>query len=116
MSWENLVTNYATVIIIITISCKKFDIFFFLFVVEAVGCYRDSSRARAIPNLVHNYRGQIDWYNIGTTIEKCANVAQGKGYKVSWWSDRLTSFSSEINFYQGNSNLHVRLLNSIIED
>ena len=57
---------------------------FFLFVVEAVGCYRDSSRARAIPSLVHNYRGQIDWYNIGDTIAKCANVAQGKGYKVSW--------------------------------
>lgn len=49
---------------------------------EAVGCYRDSSGARAIPNLVHSSRGQIDWYNMGKTIEECANAAQRKGYKV----------------------------------
>lgn len=49
---------------------------------EAVGCYKDSKPARAIPNLLKSFRGQIDWYNIGKTITNCANVAQGKGYKV----------------------------------
>lgn len=48
---------------------------------EAVGCYKDTP-ARAIPNLVKNFRGNIDWYNISNTIEDCANVVQETGYQV----------------------------------
>lgn len=49
---------------------------------EAIGCFVDRP-SRALPELVKNFRGQIDWYRLGDTVAKCANEVQNKGYKVS---------------------------------
>lgn len=48
---------------------------------EAIGCFVDRP-SRALPELVKNFRGQIDWYRLGDTVAKCANEVQNKGYKV----------------------------------
>jgi len=105
----NIIITILIIIIIINIistsSSSLIANIFVFFVVEAVGCYKDLS-ARAIPDLLKSFRGQIDWYNIGKTIANCANAAQEKGYKVSWCNDRSTRFSLEINFDLGSSNLH----------
>ena len=52
------------------------------FAVEAVGCFKDKS-ARALPKLIKNMRGQIDWYHMGNTVADCAKLVQENGYKVS---------------------------------
>lgn len=51
-----------------------------------VGCFKDNSRkeARALPELLANYRGNIDWNNLHThekeVVEKCAQKAKEKKY------------------------------------
>ena len=49
---------------------------------EAIGCFVDRP-LRALPELVKNLRGQIDWYHMDDTVAKCAKVVQDKGYTVS---------------------------------
>lgn len=51
-----------------------------------VGCFKDKSRkeARALPELLANYRGNIDWNNLHEhekeVVEKCAQKAKEKKY------------------------------------
>ena len=49
----------------------------------ALGCYRDGSW-RAIPNMVANFRGNINWRHLEKTVEECAEkVNQANGtYRV----------------------------------
>ncbi|XP_022790685.1 uncharacterized protein LOC111330143 [Stylophora pistillata] len=49
---------------------------------EAVGCYLDKVSARALPSLVKNFRGHIDWYHIDKTIADCAKEVQNQGFEV----------------------------------
>lgn len=49
---------------------------------EAVGCYLDNVSARALPSLVKNFRGHIDWYHIDKTIADCAKEVQNQGFEV----------------------------------
>lgn len=51
------------------------------FSVEAIGCFRDE-RFRALPDLVTNLRGKIDWSHMDRTVASCAKAVQAKGYKV----------------------------------
>ena len=60
---------------------------FLLFLSDAsqyvkVGCFRDklSPRARALPELLANYRGNINWNNLMEVVEKCAKKAKEKNY------------------------------------
>lgn len=48
---------------------------------EAIGCFRDE-RSRALPKLVKNLRGKIDWHHMDRTVTSCAKAVQAKGYKV----------------------------------
>ncbi|KAK2574277.1 hypothetical protein P5673_000422 [Acropora cervicornis] len=48
--------------------------------VEAIGCFRDE-RSRALPDLVKNLRGTIDWNHMERTVASCAKAVQAKGYK-----------------------------------
>ncbi|KAJ7387609.1 hypothetical protein OS493_000944 [Desmophyllum pertusum] len=50
-------------------------------IVEPIGCYKDKS-ARAIPVLLYNFRGAIDWYHMDNTINDCAKKAQEIGFKL----------------------------------
>lgn len=47
-----------------------------------VGCFKDkkSPRARALPELIANYRGNIDWNNTMEVVDKCAKRAKEKNY------------------------------------
>ena len=51
------------------------------FSVEAIGCFRDK-RPRALPYLVKNLRGTIDWHHMDRTIAGCAEAVQAKGDRV----------------------------------
>ena len=65
---------------------------FLLFLSDAsqyvkVGCFRDklSPRARALPELLANYRGNINWNNLMEVVEKCAKKAKEKNYMYFAW-------------------------------
>lgn len=44
-----------------------------------LGCWRDVISDRALPQLLVNLRSQIDWFNIGKTIDKCYQAAKKAG-------------------------------------
>lgn len=50
----------------------------------ALGCYRDSSHFRALPELVANLRKKINWRKMDKTVEECAHevVLKNSTYKV----------------------------------
>ena len=52
----------------------------------ALGCYRDSSHFRALPELVANLRKKIDWRKMEKTVEDCAHkvVLKNSTYKVNY--------------------------------
>jgi len=45
-----------------------------------MGCFKDKRIDRAMPELLHNYRGdELDWGDLsGTVIEKCQELAEKK--------------------------------------
>ena len=45
---------------------------------EPVGCFRDKPRPRAMPELLKNFRGTIDWSDLSKTVQKCADEAMNK--------------------------------------
>ena len=58
-------------------------IYSFFFQDVKVGCFRDQKKPyRAIPILIANLRGQIDWYHLEKTVQKCAELARQKNYQV----------------------------------
>lgn len=58
-----------------------------------VGCYKDNTLNRALPDLIANYRINaplIDWDNISKTVHHCARTAQSKGYvyfAIQFWGE-----------------------------
>jgi len=49
-----------------------------------IGCYKDSSRFRALPEMVANLRGKINWWNLDKTVAECSHkvVQKNSTYKV----------------------------------
>ncbi|XP_078382935.1 uncharacterized protein LOC144665558 [Oculina patagonica] len=48
----------------------------------AKGCYQDKEHDRALPELLHSYRGGMNWRDLrGTVIENCKKEAVKKGYE-----------------------------------
>lgn len=48
-----------------------------------IGCFKDrikKSTPRPLPDLIKNFRGNIDWYNHNKTIDACAEEAKKNGY------------------------------------
>lgn len=48
-----------------------------------VGCFRDKKgplNQRALPELLVNYRGGLDWYNLQQVVKDCASEAKKKNY------------------------------------
>lgn len=44
-----------------------------------IGCFKDSGeKPRPLPLLIANMRKGIDWYNLGKTVQACANLAKEK--------------------------------------
>lgn len=39
----------------------------------ALGCFKDAKKLRAVPDLVTNMRGKIDWRHIENTVKECAH-------------------------------------------
>lgn len=49
---------------------------------KPVGCFRDGPRhARAMPELLKNFRGNIDWNHLDKLVEKCADEAMRRRKK-----------------------------------
>ncbi|XP_068746370.1 fibropellin-1-like isoform X3 [Montipora capricornis] len=49
---------------------------------KPVGCFRDGPlHARAMPELLINFRGNIDWNHLEKLVEKCADEAMRRGKK-----------------------------------
>lgn len=48
----------------------------------AVGCFKDElvQGQRALPELLANYRGKLDWNNLNQYVEKCALEAKKRNY------------------------------------
>lgn len=38
-----------------------------------LGCFKDSKSFRALPDLVDNMRGKIDWRHMEKTVKQCAH-------------------------------------------
>ena len=51
----------------------------------ALGCYKDSNHFRALPDLVVNLRGKINWREMEKTVKDCAHkvVLKNSTYKVT---------------------------------
>ena len=47
---------------------------------KEVGCFKDAGSSRALPTLVANLRGQIDWLHMEKTVEACAELVHKKGW------------------------------------
>ena len=47
-----------------------------------VGCFKDElvKGQRALPELIANYRGKLDWSNMNQYVEKCALEAKKRNY------------------------------------
>jgi len=45
-----------------------------------VGCFKDKSSPRALPEQIANYRGGLDWNNLDQVVKDCALEAQKKNY------------------------------------
>ncbi|CAH3029853.1 unnamed protein product [Porites evermanni] len=49
---------------------------------EPVGCFHDSAvEPRPLPELLGNFRSELDWQNVKSVVDKCAELAKEKGYK-----------------------------------
>jgi len=48
---------------------------------EPVGCFKDKTNDRALPDSYANFRPFIDWHNMNATIHQCALVARDIGYE-----------------------------------
>lgn len=46
---------------------------------EPIGCFTDKQEARALPILVANFRGNIDWSDLTQVVKKCATAVESKG-------------------------------------
>lgn len=65
-----------------------------------LGCWKDKINDRAVPYLLVNYRGHIDWLNIGRIINKCYEAAKQAGkeyfavqfYGECWVADDGTTY------------------------
>lgn len=42
---------------------------------KPVGCFKDRFHPRAMPMLLKNFRGSIDWNNLSQIVKKCADEA-----------------------------------------
>lgn len=51
--------------------------------ISAKGCFQDVRKNRALPELLHIFRGdELDWRDLSSTvINKCQELAEGKNYK-----------------------------------
>ena len=47
---------------------------------QPLGCYKDNSGDRALPNEYANFRSQMNWKQL-ETVEQCAQVAFNKDYE-----------------------------------
>ena len=55
------------------------NVFHFTGSATAIGCYKDKISDRALPELLHNYRGRMDWTDlINVVIKKCQLEAKEK--------------------------------------
>lgn len=45
-----------------------------------IGCFKDRYRPRALPELLANYRGTLDWHNLKKVVEDCASKAYLRNY------------------------------------
>lgn len=43
-----------------------------------MGCFKDAKKLRAVPDLVTNMRGKIDWRHIENTVKECAHSVTKK--------------------------------------
>lgn len=50
----------------------------------ALGCYKDATRLRALPEMVANMRGKINWNDMEKVVKDCAHnvVLKNSTYKV----------------------------------
>ena len=70
--------------VLLVISLKFYIIFLLLGSSQyvAVGCFKDElvQGQRALPELLANYRGKLDWNNLNQYVEKCALEAKKRNY------------------------------------
>ena len=63
----------------------------------ALGCYRDSKHFRALPELVANLRGNINWREMEKTVKDCAHkvVLKNSTYRVTAYAKFLTTVTNK---------------------
>lgn len=76
-----------------------------------IGCFKDrikKSKPRLLPNLIKNFRGNIDWYNHNKTIDACAEEARKNGtlyFAIQFYGECWTGPMAHLTFDQaGPSN------------
>ena len=48
---------------------------------EPVGCFHDSAvEPRPLPELLGNFRSELDWQDVKSVVDKCAELAKEKGW------------------------------------
>lgn len=63
-----------------------------------IGCIHGGG-IHPLPTLLHNFRGNIDWYNIQLTVEQCVTAASSSGFPyfgIEFWGECWVSNTFDI--------------------
>ena len=58
-----------------------FYMIFFPVEYDSLGCFKDGT-PRALPELLENFRKNIDWMNMAKIVQACAEVAHARGLQT----------------------------------
>ncbi|XP_048579921.1 neurogenic locus notch homolog protein 1 isoform X13 [Nematostella vectensis] len=73
---------------------------------KELGCYKDNGNdknkpRRTIPEMIANFRPQIDWHDMSKTVNECAKHAKEKGYEifgVQFYGECYSGPTAEIDY------------------
>ncbi|PFX26175.1 hypothetical protein AWC38_SpisGene9148 [Stylophora pistillata] len=72
-----------------------------------VGCFRDRFHPRAMPELLKNFRGTIDWSDLSKTVQKCADEAMNKRkeyFGIQYYGECWGGDKGNLSYKQYGSN------------
>ncbi|XP_068750199.1 uncharacterized protein [Montipora capricornis] len=70
---------------------------------KPVGCFKDRFSPRAMPELLKNFRGTIDWNHLDKIVEKCAEEAMNKRqeyFGIQFWGECWAGEDSDLTYDQ----------------
>ncbi|KAL9981394.1 hypothetical protein ACROYT_G010094 [Oculina patagonica] len=72
-----------------------------------VGCFKDKPRPRAMPELLKNFRGTIDWSDLSKTVQKCADEAMNRRqqyFGLQYYGECWGGEEADLTYNQYGSN------------